>query len=77
MESASALRPCVGGRHRIAVVYSGRPNQDLLATAGQTIMIALVLSVETDQLRGDAVAGGGNWAGGEFGNVGHRDLVFF
>jgi hypothetical protein len=29
LESASALLPCVGGRHRIAVVYSGLQNQEL------------------------------------------------
>jgi hypothetical protein len=40
-------------------------------------MITLVLSVGwMDQLRSDAVAGAGNWAGGEFGNLGHRDLAF-
>jgi hypothetical protein len=70
LESASALLPCVGGRHRMAVVYSGLQNQELAYHSWSDDHDHAGSVGRMDQLRGDAVAGG------EFGNVGHRDLAF-
>jgi hypothetical protein len=60
----------------MAVVYSGLQNQELAYHSWSDDHDHAGSVGRMDQLRGDAVAGGGNWAGGEFGNVRHRDLAF-
>jgi hypothetical protein len=54
----------------MAVVYSGLQNQELAYHSWSDDHDHAGSVGRMDQLRGDAVAGG------EFGNVGHRDLAF-